>query len=379
MTQGDAPPTPRRDLPALTGVRALAALWVLVFHAQWFGLWEAFPSLRPLEPLVRVGYLGVDLFFVLSGFILTHTYADEFRALSGRGYLRYLAARLARIYPVHLFVLAVMVPWVAAARLGWFSGPWAGDRFRIPDLAVHVGLLQSWGLASRPAWNVPSWSISAEWFAYLWFPLTCAALLKVRSGSVAIVGSATAVAATIGGVRLLGGQSLSVDDALGLVRVSGEFLAGALACRAAIALRNASVPWGAVALAATGAVIGLPFVGLGDPWAVFAFVALILALSNGRGVLAQVLATRPAVFAGRISYSMYMVHAPVFGILAWAVGRHVDPAWSGAWLWCWIALYAAAPVVVAIAVWRWIEEPSRVAIRRWTDRRLPAEPRQPTE
>ena len=159
------------DIRPLTSLRICAALWVLVYHFRnhldlgldRFGL--AFK-----------GYLGVDLFFILSGFILSHVYT---RAWAERRfhYGSFLWARLARVYPVHLVTLgATIAIWLVALRLGVGFEPQAFDPRMLPQ---HLLLVHAWGTTPTVQWNFPSWSISAEWFAYLCFPV--AAMLSMAS------------------------------------------------------------------------------------------------------------------------------------------------------------------------------------------------------
>jgi len=104
--------TPPKGLPSLTGLRGAAALWVILFHFSFL--------LRthlhiPLDlPLLREGYLGVDVFFILSGFILCHVYVSSFKQYKVREHIHFLLIRLARIYPLHL---AVMLAFVLAVWL----------------------------------------------------------------------------------------------------------------------------------------------------------------------------------------------------------------------------------------------------------------------
>ena len=115
------------------------------------------------------GYLGVETFFVLSGFILSHVYLEA----AGEKRFRYggfLWARLARVYPLHLATLFGMIALgLVGGRGAGMSGQtaacWTGA-----SLPANLTLIQAWGLAPAAAFNHPSWSISAEWFAYLSFP-----------------------------------------------------------------------------------------------------------------------------------------------------------------------------------------------------------------
>ena len=130
----------RTEISALTSLRGVAALTVLIFHV--------IPGFR--------GYLAVDLFFLLSGFVLTHVYHEI--ELTWQSYFSFSKARLARIYPVHLMMLVVLLP-MLDTRPDFSSG----------------GLLSSLLFMQSPwhsiCWNYASWSISAEWHSYLLFPI----------------------------------------------------------------------------------------------------------------------------------------------------------------------------------------------------------------
>lgn len=170
-------PAPPPHIPALTGLRFLAALHVVIYHLWRHEAWQA------PEAIVRViaaGPASVTLFFVLSGYLLTHRYRvrspstdegleneTEKLRISLSAYLR---GRLARIYPVHL------LGWVCVAPVAFVL--WKGQSpgveslwpsFWAPGIWV-LALLQAWHPAHALAWNPPAWSLSVEIFCYLVFP-----------------------------------------------------------------------------------------------------------------------------------------------------------------------------------------------------------------
>src|SRR4051794_2329668 len=144
----------------LTSLRFFAAYWVVLFH-YWPKLAVSFTP-----AFVQKGYLGVELFFTLSGFILCHVYLTSV----GEGRFHYgsfLWARLARVYPLHLATLAGMgLMALAALAAGFRIDP---NILSWKALPANVLMVHAWGFAPVAGWNHPSWSISAEWFAYLSF------------------------------------------------------------------------------------------------------------------------------------------------------------------------------------------------------------------
>jgi peptidoglycan/LPS O-acetylase OafA/YrhL len=146
---------------SLTGVRVVAALWVVGFHYRGlvYALW---PDVQSLEPLLGKGYLAVPFFFLLSGFILSHVYLESY---SLKTHADFLWLRAARIWPLHaimLFALAGYVIAGAAARGSFVQE----ESYRFRDLPLELMMIRSWASA-RLVWNFPAWSIHCEWFAYV--------------------------------------------------------------------------------------------------------------------------------------------------------------------------------------------------------------------
>src|SRR5262249_47882759 len=160
--------------------------------------------------------------------------------------------RFIRLYPVHVTVLAALVVVVVLARAAGvtLNNP---QEWRWPDLFWQLTLLHAWGVIASPGWNAPSWSISAEWFAYLLFPLLGPARLALRARAAALLLAVAALAATAAAFALAGWTLNTWVGAPALTRVAGEFLCGAALCRAVAlgtAPRLAGDLIGAVALVA---------------------------------------------------------------------------------------------------------------------------------
>jgi acyltransferase len=361
-------PSQQRQLDGLTGLRAIAAAWVVIFHYD-VGAFHPL-HIRAAVPLVHAGYLGVDLFFVLSGFVIWHVHGREFVRPRLGSFGRFMCLRAARLYPVHLFTLGLLAAmvWLLPAFL---RPPLQMANYTPRLLVLNLALLQSWGLAGHLAWNFPSWSVSAEWFCYLLFPLL--AVLAARTGRRGTVAGIVLLMAT-SGLLLLTCFGNSMNQAVGapaLLRAGPEFLLGCLLRRFAGQAALDRWPWSAIlagALAAWVASVqaGLP-IGL---LAVPCFAALILAASTPGTPAGAWLAARPLLAVGAASYSLYLMQFPVekaaSGLRPYIALAH---PWQSAGV---VAFYLALLALATWAVHRWVENPSRRWLRQRIDARLPS-------
>lgn len=153
-----------KTIPALTSIRGVAALFVLCYHiAGSFSSYE-FSFFK----LFHNGSLSVDLFFVLSGFIMHHVYcASSDLSKFPNFFTSFMMSRIARLYPLHIITLLILV--IILLVLPDFSNRYAAGTFTYTSFLFNLLLIQNWGFIG-PSWNLVSWSISAEWFMYLLFP-----------------------------------------------------------------------------------------------------------------------------------------------------------------------------------------------------------------
>jgi peptidoglycan/LPS O-acetylase OafA/YrhL len=369
-------PAPRDLLPALTPLRFPAALAAIVVH---IGFTEALrlPDGPQLPPRLWNLWAGLSFFFVLSGFILTHNYLNEFQKPTAKGVWNFLAARLSRVYPVHVLALLLMLP-VQASLL-------AGGEFGPPALAV--GLQLGFGIAWVPldtrladSFNSPAWSLSAEWFFYLLLPFLIPALTRGsvarRAAVVALVLAPWAVAVVL---ALTGQVGPMAPYRVPAVRAF-DFVAGVLLALWWHRPRAAAVapPTGARAALAEFAALALavawfwvlvlrtkrPEVMAITGWCgihVPPFLPLIWVLANGRGPLARLLATKVPTYLGDISFALYMLHMPVINYFAY-YGHHIG--FGGL---PWAARFGCVlgtALVFAVACYHLFELPIRDRLRR---------------
>lgn len=345
------------DIRPLTSLRICAALWVLVYHFRNhldLGL-ERFG-------LVAKGYLGVDLFFILSGFILSHVYT---RAWVERrfNYGSFLWARLARVYPVHLVTLAATIAiWLVAVKLGVHFDPQAFDPRMLPQ---HLLLIHAWGTTPTVQWNFPSWSISAEWFAYLGFPVAAIASVVFRGRPRLFVVAVLALFAVMFLIAQARGVLFTDMSAqIGALRIIPAFLMGAALHRLG---SNHNLPAGLAgpgALVATAWVVVAASLRLSDLYIWPGLATMIFCLAEtSKGATAGIMAAPLLVYLGEVSYSLYMVHLPV-DIAYFHALQRLAPALSGvgvalAWAGAFVACLLAAMVAYHL-----VERPARNGLRR---------------
>lgn len=351
----EAPPYPA-SLPALTSLRFFAAMVVVIHHFGYFTPYHV----EEFTLFLRKGYLAVDFFFILSGFILTHAYT---KALLQGKFDRYgfLLRRFARIYPAHAVMLLVMA-FVAATPLHF--GPikdWPGS---YPwDMLMHnVLLIQGWGIDDTLGFNIPSWSISAEWFAYLLFPFLLP--LCVRLNPTFLMIMATLIYAVmwfttnyINDVRPL----TEYTNDFSMIRIMPAFLLGMALYR----YKNAHAPNGHAGLGMIAyALIAAFFMHQGfiDIIVIPCLAFLViwgadLSRLNREGWLAHPL----SIWLGEISYSLYMVHYPVMVLILYSAQIYLTEEAYRLAFWGLAPLSFAVSLIAAAALYYYVEVPAR----RW--------------
>ncbi len=370
-----------KDIPALTGLRFVAAAYVVLFHT-----WPIFMPSRPgglyWNQFVSLGYTAVSFFFVLSGFILATVYpkTESSAPLDRRAFWQ---ARFARIYPIYAVSMLVSAPFALANRAGHEGVYRIGKAI---FLCVTNGtLLQAWHPALSGNWNRPSWSVSVEAFFYLVFPVLGAWVYRYRARLLLLIAgfwmSSLATSMVCLSLLPVSMESLPKLEILlfnPILRLP-EFLTGI--CFAALMSRGGLRPVPRIAL--VGVLPGLLLVPLlvRLPWLVvsngllsplFGIVILSVATSGGRVV--RLLQTPILVRLGHASFSMYLLHYPVLFWMTYllktgTVTAKLEGPWpiladSPAYL----AAYLSLVIALALASYSLIESPARRQIRAWLSR-----------
>lgn len=357
------------DLRPLTALRFFAALWVVVY-LLWPNLAvDGLPALVApalvAPALVAKGYLGVELFFVLSGFILSHVYLQAFGE-KRFGYRRFLWARIARVYPLHLFTLfGVMALGLAAAAAGMaIDAGVLSWKTLLPNLLM----VHAWGFAGEAGWNHPSWSISAEWFAYLSFPLFAAAAWALRNRPWLAVAAAALLLAGLylGFERLAGYRLTEATFQWGALRIVPCFAYG---CALYLVHRRRPLPSAGLlaGLAAAALLLSASLLSW-DGVPVLAGGLLILALAGLPIDRPGVMGSSAAVYLGEISYAVYMLCAPWQMLAVNLASRLVGAEDKRLPLLLWLGIILGL-IVAAAVVHRLIERPARRILRGWVEER----------
>lgn len=318
-----------QELQSLTPLRGIAAIWVICFHygVVYFGFHP-----EQFSCIFNKGYLAVDMFFMLSGFVLSHVYWKTFASApfapdQGRDYWRFISARIARLYPLHLFNLSLFV--IATLGFGVYGYISSGKFEAIPlhgarsltALVANVLMLQGLN-AKELAWNYPAWSISIEFLAYFLFPLALP-LVALAEGRKRLIFGGVAFSCLCLFACLGHGDFNQWNGPITLLRCLPEFIVGALLYAG---FKESVWPdWlrrdDAIAAVLCGMLVLLHF-GTADLIIVAGFPLVILSAVMNAGRVAPIANSAPLVWLGNISYSLYLAH----GLVQFVVTRLLTSA-----------------------------------------------------
>jgi peptidoglycan/LPS O-acetylase OafA/YrhL len=344
------------DIRALTGVRGVAAAVIVAYH---FGDVQLFGGGNIAYYRIPHGYLPVDLFFMLSGYVIGLTYRDTFGSGSLKNYATFMLKRVARLYPAYLAIGLLYVAKIAAG----LSGQDTLSMFSPSDIAGNILMMTGWGLYIHPLIGV-SWAASAEMGSYLLVPLLM--LVTIRRSALVCGFTVLAALLAVYAISISGrGSSGPLDVVNGnsfypLLRAVAGFTLGLAMFRFAGVIDRLSMTAQDVLLAVLlVAIIITISLAAGDRLLYLLFIPLVAVLSRD-GRLARALFGNALVYRlGIISYSIYLIH-PLFVSFAVGAWRHFGQT---------EVAYLLASAVCFIVIWllselsyRFIEMPGRKAV-----------------
>jgi peptidoglycan/LPS O-acetylase OafA/YrhL len=301
------PPT-HKYLSNLTPLRGIAAIWVIVFHFQVVVIQFILPE---QTKIVAKGYLMVDLFFIMSGFIICHVYQQSFQAgLTSGNFRRFIVARFARIYPLHFFTLIFLIILIAVTK-SWSP---IDDPKAIP---ANIFLVHSFEINKVFTWNIPSWSISSEWWAYMVFPILIIFIYRGKKLAISILGLfvVTAYIAIMFWVprhdpfdpTAVVPHNLDSTFDYGFLRGLAGFVSGMILYKVYEAgIWNKFFRNDFAALLLILITIVCLHYGINDGFYIILFIALVYAFAVNNGKLHLLCNYRFTQYLGKISYSIYL-------------------------------------------------------------------------
>jgi peptidoglycan/LPS O-acetylase OafA/YrhL len=307
------------EIKALSGARALPPLILVLYH---FCEGHGYRGATWFDVPVGKGYLWVEFFFALSGFILIHVYgarAQEF--WRGKAFVPFLQARLSRLYPVHVVTLfSMLFLMLTLNQLSYWGGyvsiyhqPYAPVN-TWPSFIANLFLVQAWNLFPWLTWNGASWFVSIEFLLCLLFPIY---VLLSRGGVLRALVILGAGLSALTFMAQTSGHGLDITFHNGALRGMAGFAVGvglAMLYRAANDAGAQQLPEWFYHLAQV-AVLGFFYWATyrtgwshtpKDIWFALALYTLIFALAFDRGFLARAMSTRPLLKLGEWSYAIYM-------------------------------------------------------------------------
>ena len=361
---------PAHYIHSLTPLRGIAALWVVLFHIDVSLYYRDLGALLPRDStgIIARGYLWVDFFFLLSGFIIAHAYGDRLQAPNRAGAIsEYLWARFARIYPLHLFTLLLLViatPVIAGFFPQVVDGSWK-TYFAWSAIPSQLFFTNAMNQHEYLSWNMVSWSIGAEWWTYSAALVLLISLWK-KSLRLVVPAMLVAFAGLVALMYGLPGKTLDITFNYGFWRCLFEFIIGLGIYQ--LYWRG----WGRYWLQGDGVFVALllGIVGVFHfqwfDWIIIpVFILFLLATAYNRARVCALLNKPVLQYLGTISYSIYLIHGLWFFVFwftwplvktALAIG-HLPPLFKLLY----VLVFLSLTIISAHFSYRYIEVPGR----RW--------------
>ena len=348
------------EIESLTGLRFIASMWVLLYHIGEVLLKNLFPDFWKTyyKVLFHGGAMGVDLFFVLSGFVIAYNYFDRFASTEKSNYFDFLFKRFARIYPVHLATLLFLIP------LGMIM---VGDALffgTLLNLFKNLFLLQA--IVPPAAWNIVSWSISCEWLAYSCFPILVMLFGKLNTRRQMLMALAVLYIVSL---AMFTGFAINnfpfTHPVYWLLRIACEFTAGVLLFKIwQLRGNNEFSQWFKILLVPSLTLVILLLSHIPISFVIivpFLFLTVYL-IATDQYFLNKFLARPSITYGGRISYSLYMVHGmTILGFHRYLTIGEIAATDTAIKI-TYILAYLVVTFALTLACYHWVEEPARKAL-----------------
>lgn len=363
--------TPDVYFGALDGFRGLLAIAVAIFHTFWYTHIND-------TAFFNNGPVIIDLFFVFSGFLMYRLYHDKLRTEEQAK--TFLKRRFARLYPIHIVMLAVFAAFALARVIAYNLGlseldtgeilPFqAGSAETFGSLLSHITMTHAMGVNDSLTFNPPSWTISVEFFAYFVFILMFMRCPPTKGWHFALMAVGVGIMYT--GLSWAK-PNMDITYDLAFFRCLGGFFTGVLTSwvynnieknSGVKKVKNKAISMTCLEIFALSAFAGFVIYMPGKLQffvAPFAFLFVLVFAFDG-GLVSRFISLPLFRYLAKISYSVYMIHA-IFAFAFFIVGEQLFPAitveggWAGDVL---LLVYLAAVIGFAHLSWKYIERPGQ--------------------
>ncbi|PRD44293.1 acyltransferase [Phyllobacterium phragmitis] len=333
--------------------RLCAALLIMLYHFSFNGpvgtewMIEWLQRLRPL----------LDMFFIISGFLIVVHYGDK--VTDWRSYVTYMVRRFARLYPLHLITFLIFLAVGIFYHLGILRPFGGAERYDLAQIIPNLLLIQAWGFSNELTFNFVSWSLSAEWFAYLMLPLILFAnRIAGAKGLVALLVLWIALLETLLALHIMPGKHWLEADTWGAYRAFADFITGALiavlASRSRLTLTARWPAWLAILASCTLMQLQVDYYYSVAVMAVAVFLAAV-AERNDQKTFVYPKPLRP--FAA-VSFGIYLWHPVVEVVMFGFVWKRLLAPLGATDFYLFLPLPMAITMVVAVLSYRWFEKPA---------------------
>lgn len=292
------------EIKQLTGIRFFAAIWIVILHYYMFLKVSFFINFKLFVPLIKTGYLALDIFFVLSGYVIFLGYSSKFKSqLKLSNILKYWLYRIIRLYPLYIITLFIILTLYHLGLLTQFVENFGA--FTIEEFIFCIFLIQSWNILEKWTWNIPSWTVSTEWALYLLSPFFINIIQRLNKYSLIFI---------ILSLILLDGalgyfiNGFLITDAMqwGIYRGMIEFCIGAIFYELAKNI-NPSKYFDVIFSISCIAIVALSYFNPNKFLLVILTILSILSLTKANGSVKKFLSLKLINYLGLVAYPLYLL------------------------------------------------------------------------
>lgn len=364
---------PKEHIYQLTGIRFFLTLIVVLSNMALFGdvdpgfikdsEWKIFSILSNAP-------VRVDIFFMLTGFLLFYIYHKEFTGqITSKNYIKFFTVRIARIYPVHILVLLIIGGLYLSGI--WQSGGY-GSIKRITDDGswfLNLTLLNAWGIGEyKASWNGPSWSISIELFNYLVFPIIVLLLSEIKKFWFQLTLFLGVLAfyeylqwAVIKDIGVHNGSAAIIRGLIGLTL-------GILLAQIYLSKKLEHLPWDYIFIIVIGAFIAMMVLKTQydlkiDYLFYIPLPFLVLSVASSQKFIKKLFSLPFLIYLGNLSFCIYMTHQPVCRIFKYVLNDYYSSLNNNFIIGVNLLAILCVMVVLSAFIYTYVETPIRCKIK----------------